>query len=247
MLNAFLWGLVANSSLLLGGLLGLSITFEKRTLGIIMAFGAGTLFSAVAYELMLDSVKISLGTGVTAFGFLFGAAVFFSCDKLIEKFGAGNRKSISATQPSNLAAPLVLAIILDGIPESTVVGLSILQGGTVSIAMLIAVFLSNLPEAIASTTGMKAGSWSPKKILLLWLLIAVVCAFASALGYALLGNASEFWVAFIKAFAAGAILMMLANTMMPEAFNHGGKLTGVFTVLGFALSVAVVLLERGQV
>ena len=245
MLTAFLWGLAANSSLLLGGILGLSLTFGNRTMGIIMAFGAGTLISAVSYELMLDAVKIAQGTGVTAFAFLAGATVFFTCDKLIERFGARNRKSIGATQSSSLAAPLVLAIILDGVPESTVVGLSILQGGTVSVAMLIAVFISNLPEAIASTTGMKAGAWSPKKILLLWLLIAVACAFASALGYALLGNASELWLAFIKAFAAGAILMMLANTMMPEAFNHGGKLTGVFTVLGFALSMAVALLERG--
>jgi len=244
MLNALLWGFAANASLILGGFLGLNFTFSKRSLGIIMAFGAGTLISAVSYELMLDSAKISRGAGVTALAFFFGAAVFFAFDKVIEIFGAKERKAIGATQSSALAAPLVLAIILDGIPESTVIGLGLLQGGTVSVAMLIAVFVSNLPEAIASTTGMKAGAWSPVKIMLLWVSIAVVCACASATGYALLGNASELWVAFIKAFAAGAILMMLANTMMPEAFNHGGKLAGVFTVMGFALSMGLVLLEH---
>jgi ZIP family zinc transporter len=143
-----------------------------------------------------------------------------------------------------MVAPLVLGIILDGIPESTVIGLSILEGGAVSVSMLVAVFISNLPEAIASTTGMKAGAWSSKKILLLWLLIAIVCACASAAGYALMGNASAPSLAFINAFAAGAILMMLANVMLPEAYRHGGKLAGVFTVIGFGLSVGMVLMER---
>jgi ZIP family zinc transporter len=244
MLNAFLWGLIASSSLLIGGLLGIKLSLSKRVLGAIMAFGAGTLISTVAYELILGSVKISLGTGATAAGFLGGAAVFFLCDRGVEKLGARDRKSIDVAQPSSMVAPLVLGIVLDGVPESTVIGLSILQGGTVSVSLLVAVFISNLPEAIASTTGMKAGNWSSKKILMLWLLIAIVCACASGAGYALLGNAPETWLAFINAFAAGAILMMLANTMMPEAFHHGGKLAGVFTVIGFSLSVFMVLLER---
>jgi ZIP family zinc transporter len=244
MLNAFFWGLIASSSLLIGGWLGLKLSLSKQTLGAIMAFGAGTLLSTVAYELILGSLKISLGTGATAAGFLGGAAVFFLCDRAVEKIGARNRKSIEAAQPSSLVAPLVLGIILDGIPESTVIGLSILEGGAVSVSMLVAVFISNLPEAIASTTGMKSGAWSSKKILLLWLLIAVVCACASSIGYVLMGSAPGSWVAFINAFAAGAILMMLANTMMPEAFLHGGKLAGVFTVIGFALSVVMVLMER---
>jgi len=114
----------------------------------------------------------------------------------------------------------------------------------VGVAMLIAVFISNLPEAIASTTGMRAGAWSGTKVMLLWLVIAVVCALAAMAGYQLLGAAPPTMLSFIKAFAAGAILMMLANTMMPEAYCHGGKLAGAFTVLGFAVSVTVVLLER---
>ena len=140
---------------------------------------------------------------------------------------------------------MVLAIVLDGIPESTVIGLGILENGSVSLAMLIAVFVSNLPEAIAGTTGMKSAGWSRTKILLLWLGIAVVCALATVAGFSLFANVSKFWLAFIEAFAGGAILMMLTNTMMPEAYEHGGKAAGIFTVLGFAASVVIILLERG--
>lgn len=244
MLSALFWGLVANASLLVGGLLGLKLNIGKKALGTIMAFGAGALISAVAYEMILGALQASLGTGATAAGFLGGAAVFFFADRGIEKLGARNRKSVDETHPSRMAVPLVLAIILDGIPESAVIGLGVLQGGTVSVSMLVAVFMSNLPEAVASTTGMRAGEWGSKKILTLWLLIAVVCSLSSLAGFALLSDASVAFVAFINAFAAGAILMMLANTMIPEAYNHGGKWAGVFTVIGFGLSVALVLLER---
>jgi len=108
----------------------------------------------------------------------------------------------------------------------------------------VAVFISNLPEAIAGTTGMKASGWSRKKIIFLWLFIALVCAGSTVAGYSLFSNASEHWLAFIQAFAGGAILMMLANSMMPEAYEHGGKMAGVFTVLGFFVSVTVVILEN---
>jgi len=242
--NAFLWGLVATSSLILGGVLGSWLTFGRRTLGVIMAFGAGVLISAVAYEMIFEAVSTGKGTGAIGLGLFVGAFTFFFSDRLIEKFGAGERKAISPTQQSTLVVPMVLAIILDGVPESAVIGLGILENGNVSVAMLVAVFVSNLPEAIAGTTGMKSGGWSRRKILLLWLAIAVVCAFATLAGFSLFAGVSNFWLAFIEAFAAGAILTMLANTMMPEAFAHGGKLAGIFTVLGFAISVMIILLER---
>jgi ZIP family zinc transporter len=245
MTQAFLWALLATSSLLVGGVLALGVKFGERALGAVMAFGAGALISAVAYEMILEALKIAAGTGVTGIGFAIGAATFFLFDQLIGAIGAGHRMDMAAAHQSKLVVPLVLAIILDGVPESAVIGLSTLDG-EVSLAMLVAVFISNLPEAIASTTGMKSGGWSAAKVMLLWLVIALACATASAVGYVVLGTASEYWLAFINAFAAGAILMMLANTMMPEAFNHGGKLAGVFTVLGFAVSVFVVMLERGH-
>jgi ZIP family zinc transporter len=244
MSSAFLWGLIATSSLVLGGLLASWLTLGKRTLGVIMAFGAGILLSAVAYELVFEAVHLAKLTGFPTLGLFVGAFTFFFSDRLIGRMGGSQRMDMDATHQSNLVVPLVLAIILDGIPESVVIGMGLLEGGTVSLAMLVAVFMSNLPEAVAATAGMRSGGWSRGKILLLWLVIAVVCALASVAGYALLGDLSPLWLSFVHAFAGGAILMMLANTMIPEAYEHGGKLTGVFTVLGFAVSVWVIVLEH---
>lgn len=244
MLNALLFGLLATSSLLIGGMIASRFNLGKRTLGIIMAFGAGALISAVTYELVYEAVKMGKGTGFPAFGFFAGALTFFLSDKLIEKFGAKGRGDLEASHSSKLIVPMVLAIILDGIPESIVIGLGIFEGGKVSLAMLVAVFISNLPEAIAGSTGMKAGGWRRGKIQFLWLIITLVCAGASVVGFSLFSQASIEWLSFIQAFAGGAILMMLANSMIPESFEHGRKLAGVFTVLGFAVSVAVVVLEH---
>jgi len=243
-LTAFLWGLVATSSLVVGGLLASWWTPGRRTLGVIMAFGAGVLISAVAYELVFEALQLAKLTGFPTLGFFSGAFTFFFADWLIGRMGGSERTAIEATHQSNLVVPLVLAIILDGVPESVVIGLGILQGGTVSAAMLVAVFISNLPEAVAATTGMRSGGWSRTRILSLWLVIAVVCAAASAAGYGLLGNLSPLWLSFVQTFAAGAILMMLANTMIPEAYEHGGKLAGIFLVLGFAACVWVIVLEH---
>jgi zinc transporter, ZIP family len=242
MMNAFLWGLLATSSLILGGVIGARFNLSKRTLGIIMAFGAGTLVSAISYELIFEAVKLGKGTGFPAFGLFAGAFTFFFSERLIEKLGTHEPIAIGTPKKTNLLIPMVLAIILDGIPESIVIGLGIFEGGTVSIAMLVAVFVSNLPEAIAGTTGMKSSGWGKKKILALWVIIAVVCAFATVAGFSLFSGAS--WLSFIQAFAGGAILIMLANSMIPESYEHGGKLAGIFTVLGFFISVSIVMLEN---
>jgi len=244
MTSAFIWAFVASSSLLFGGVIGSYFSLSRRTLGAVMGFGAGVLVSAVAYELVYESIRLAKLTGVPLMGLFIGAATFFIADNLIGRMGGSGRKAIGASHSSSLVVPLVLAIILDGIPESTVVGLSILDGGSVSIGMLVAVFISNIPESIAGTSGMRTGGWSRGKIMLLWLLIALVCAGAASIGYEVLGNVSPVWLAFVDTFAAGAILMMLANTMIPEAYEHGGKLAGVFTVLGFAAAVAITVWEH---
>jgi ZIP family zinc transporter len=244
MLEALFWGLVATSSLVLGGLIGSWANIGKRTLGVIMAFGAGTLISAISYELIFEAVQHAKLSGIPAFGFLSGAFVFLFAEMFIGKIGAGDRKAIEPAHQSKLIIPMVLAIVLDGVPESMVIGLGILETGAVSMTMLVAVFLSGLPEAIAGTAGMKSSGWSRAKILLLWVVIALVCTGSTVVGYSLFGNASEYLMAFVHAFAGGAILMMLANTMIPEAYEHGGRLAGVFTVLGFGVSVSIILLEQ---
>lgn len=246
MLDAFSWGLVATSSLVVGGLIGCFIPIGNRLLGLVMAFGAGVLISAVAYELVFEAIREGKGTGGPAAGIALGALTFYFADRVISNMGAADRKSIEGAGGAALIVPMLLGIMLDGIPESTVIGLGILEGGTVSLAMLVAIFISNLPEAIAGTTGMKAGGWSTGKILGLWVAIAVLCALFTVAGFALFGGASPFLLAFVNTFAAGAILTMLANSMMPEAFEHGGKLTGLVTVLGFCTAVVVALLETAQ-
>ena len=244
MASAFLWGLLAASSLVLGGLLASWVPLRKRTLGVILAFGAGVLLSATAYELVFEAVRLAEGSGYPALGFFGGSATFFLADQLIDRFSNGQANTDNAAGQSTLVVPLVLGATLDGIPESVVIGLGLVGGGTVSLAMLVAVFMSNLPEAAAGTVGMRSSGWSRTKVFLLWTAIALVCALASAAGYVLLGDLSRFWLSSVQAFAGGAILMMLANSMIPEAYEHGGKLAGVFTVLGFAVSVLVIVFEH---
>ncbi|HSO88007.1 MAG TPA: hypothetical protein VLQ91_15755 [Draconibacterium sp.] len=243
MLNSFLWGLLATSSLVLGGIIASLFSLGKRTLGIIMGFGAGTLISAVSYELVYEAVKLSRGSFYAMYGFFAGALTYYFSDKLLENFGARDHKKNKASIQSNLVVPMVLAIILDGIPESIVIGLGIFEGGAVSMAMLVAVFISNMPEAIAGTTGMKSSGWKKSKITLLWTVIAVVCALSTIAGFSFFSGLSVQWISFIKAFAGGAILIMLANSMIPESYEHAGKLAGIFTIFGFFISVVMVILE----
>jgi len=161
----------------------------------------------------------------------------------IDRRGGSERKSMSGAQEAGTPLAIVLGIVLDGVPESAVLGLTLLQGEGIAFALLAAVFLSNLPEAIAATAGLRLTGWRPRNILALWVLVMLVSALAALAGYGLFGDASPHTVAFVLAFAAGAILTMLADTMMPEAFERGGKLVGLATTLGFGLAFALSVLE----
>jgi ZIP family zinc transporter len=241
--EAFFWGFAAASSLLVGGIVALRFPVGMRTLGLVMGFGSGVLISAVAYELVQEAVTTADGGGAVALGLFSGSAVFFVGDSLIDRYGGADRKKATGAAAGGSALAIVLGIVLDGIPESAVIGLGLLTGEGVSAAMLSAVFLSNLPEAVAATSGLSRSGWSGRNVLLLWLGVAVVSALASLAGFALLDGASADMIAFVLAFAGGAILTMLADTMMPEAFEHGGRLVGVLTTLGFALAFAISALE----
>ena len=243
MVGAFGWGLLAASSLVVGALVALFLRIRVRTIGLIMAFGAGVLISAVAFDLVEVAADTSTGNGALIGGLFAGCLVFFGGDLLIGRFGGGDRKDVSGGQQSGSALAIVLGTVLDGIPESMVIGLTIFQGGEVGAAYLVAVFISNLPEAIGSTTGLATAGWRRSRILWMWVAIALVSGAASAAGYGLFQNASPGVLAFVLTFAAGAILTMLANTMMPEAFDEGGKLVGIATTLGFAVAFAIHLLD----
>jgi zinc transporter, ZIP family len=243
MTSAFLWGLFAASSLVLGGALALLVRIPERVLGLVMAFGAGVLISAVAFELVEEAFETAAGTGSIGLGLAAGALTFFAGDEIIDRMGGDDRKSMRRAPGAGSALALVLGIALDGIPESAVIGLGLLEGMGVSVAVIAAVFLSNLPEAIAASTGLKAGGWNPRRIMALWVFVALVSGLASLLGYALFDSAGPSALAFVLAFAAGAILTMLADTMVPEAYEHGGKLVGLLTTLGFGLAFFLAKLE----
>jgi zinc transporter, ZIP family len=241
--SAFGWGLVAGSSLVIGGAIALRYRIGSLALGLVMAFGAGVLISAVAYELVQEAATTAERNRFVALGLFAGCAVFFAGDALIDRMGGHDRKSSEGRQAAGSPLAIVLGIVLDGIPESIVLGLTLLGGAGVSVAMLAAIFLSNLPEAIAATSGLATAGWKGSRIMWLWVVVALVTALSSLVGYGLFGDASPNLVAFVLAFAGGAILTMLADTMMPEAFEHGGKLVGVFTTLGFAVAFGISALE----
>jgi zinc transporter, ZIP family len=243
MAAAFGWGTLAASSLVIGALIALRFRISLRVIGLIMGFGAGVLISALAFDLVQEAADKAPGSGWAIAGIFAGCLVFFGGDWLIGRAGGSERKDATGSQQSGSALAIVLGTVLDGVPESMVIGLTILQGGAVGVAYLAAVFISNLPEAIASTSGLVSGGWKKARVLWMWVAIALVSGLASLAGYGLFKNASPDVVAFVLAFAAGAILTMLADTMMPEAFEHGGKLVGVVTTLGFAVAFTIHTLD----
>jgi zinc transporter, ZIP family len=240
--EALLWGAVASSSLVLGGMVALRVRIAMLPLGLIMGFGAGVLISAVAYELVEEAFETAADSRV-ALGLACGSLAFFAGDVVIDRMGGGDRKRSQGAPESSAALAIVLGIVLDGVPESIVLGLTLLTGDGVSPAMLAAVFLSNLPESIAATVGLRAGGWRAGSIIGLWLVVTAASGIAAVLGYALLDGASPRTIAFVLAFAGGAILTMLADTMMPEAFEHGGRYVGLAVTGGFGLAFAISELE----
>lgn len=242
MLEAFAAGLFAGSSLVVGAVVTLVRPPSERALGLIMAFGAGVLISAVAYELILEAAEISGGAGIPL-GAAAGALAFFAGDRLIARAGGADRKAVGRTETVGSPQAIVLGTVLDGVPESIVIGLTLVSGGSLSVALFAAVFLSNLPEAMAATSGLAASGVRRGRIVAIWALIAVVCGVAAMAGYGVLGEASARTVAHVMAFAAGAVLTMLADTMVPEAFEHGGAEAGLATTFGFIVSIAIVELE----
>jgi zinc transporter, ZIP family len=246
MAASFGWGALAASSLVIGSIVALLFRINLRTIGLIMGFGGGVLISAVAFDLVEEAAEKSVGTGWTAAGLFAGCLVFFFGDRMIDRLGGGDRKDpTGAEEEGGGGNPLsiVLGTVLDGIPESMVIGLTIYEGGAVGAAYLAAVFISNLPESISSTSGLLASGWQKSRILWMWISIALISGVASLAGYGLFQDSSPETVAFVLTFAAGAILTMLANTMMPEAFEHGGKLVGIMVTLGFAVAFTIHLLD----
>jgi len=239
--GSFLWGAAAASSLLIGALIAMQVRISVRMIGAIMGFGAGVLISAVAFDLVEDSYDLAGGGRAVGFGLLAGCATFAVGNFLIARMGGSQRKDPTGPGEAAQAGALgiVLGSVLDGIPESMVIGLTLVGGQSPGISYLAAVFISNLPEGISSTQGLLTSGWSRVRLVELWLLIVFVSALASLAGYGFLDTASPDVVAFVQSFAGGAILTMLADTMMPEAYEHGGAIVGVVTTIGFIVAYAL--------
>jgi zinc transporter, ZIP family len=243
MAQSFGWGVLASSSLVLGGLIVMRWPIGPRLLGLVMAFGSGVLISAVSFELVEEAFNTSSWQGGVFFGLVAGSVTFFAGDWLLDRAGGDGRKHSGGKQAAGTGPAIVLGIVLDGIPESFVLGLTVLEEGKVSAAFLVAVFLSNLPEAVAATSGLLQAGWARGRVLGLWVLVISISGLSALAGYVLLDGASPTTIAFVLAFAGGAILTMLADTMMPEAFEQEGKLVGIVTTMGFAVAFAISALE----
>jgi ZIP family zinc transporter len=239
MAASFGWGTLAASSLVIGAVVALRLRIGLRAIGLIMGFGAGVLISAVAFDLVEEAIDTQTEHWAVVTGIFVGCGVFFGGDWLIDRLGGEHRKDAGGAQQTGSALAIVLGTVLDGIPESMVIGLTIYQGGAVGAAYLTAVFISNLPESVSSSAGLAAGGWKASRILAMWIGIALISGFASLAGYGLFQHSSSDIVAFVLAFAGGAILTMLADTMMPEAYENGGKLVGVVTTLGFVTALVI--------
>ncbi|HRQ38543.1 MAG TPA: ZIP family zinc transporter [Chloroflexota bacterium] len=228
MLSAIWWGGLAAGSLLIGYLLA-NRGLSNRTIGMIMGIGAGALISAIAYELVPESVLVGRGM---ALAFASGALAFFVGDWLVDHRGGADRKDITGGQTGSGAA-IFIGTLLDNVPESLILGIGLALGGAVNVAFITAVFISNLPEGVAGTVNLAAAGYSRQHIFWMWALLVFVSAASAGFGYLLINRRPELDGLYAQAFAAGAMLTMLADAMMPEAFEHGGKLVGLFTVMGF--------------
>ena len=242
---AAFWGGLAAISLVIGAVMALRLRPSDRITGAVMGFGAGALLGGIAYELVPESLLTDAGWALLA-AFAAGALAFFGGDWLIDQRGGRHRKRIArgangSDDASGMA--IFLGTLLDGIPESLVLGLGLGLGSSVSVAFLAAVFVSNIPEGIAGTSSLISEGYSRRRVYRMWIALVIASAGAAAIGYSLAISVPSIDGRIVQSFAAGAMLTMLADTMMPEAFKHGGKIVGLLTALGFLMAAVLAVLE----
>ncbi len=235
--QAGLWGLLAGGALVIGAAIAWFVAVPPRLIAAVMAFGSGVLISALAFELMEEAYRRG-GLDSTGLGFIGGAAVYTLANWWLARRGARHRKRSGhgrqpLAQDGGSGGAIALGALLDGIPESIVIGLSLLHGGVVSLVAVTAIFLSNIPEGLSSAAGMKGAGRSAAYVFGVWGAIAAVSGAGAWAGYALFRDVSPEWVAATTAVAAGAILAMLADTMIPEAFEQTHDAAGLITAAGF--------------
>ena len=257
-----LFGAVASSALIIGAAIGVRFELPKRLLAMLLAFAAGALITALTFELFQDSYERG-GIWLAAIGLFVGAAVFTGLSALLDRWAQPGRRSkgadeyqgsakldtdaaaqertaTSATTRGAAGLALLAAVTLDGVPENLALGISLTEG-TGGIALLAAIFVSNLPEALVGAASMKEQGRSTLQIIGLWTVCAVLLTLAVLAGAAWLTDTDPSVVSFPLAFAAGAVIASLADTLMPEAFEHGGPAVALSTAAGFVLAFVLSL------
>jgi ZIP family zinc transporter len=227
MLNAFGLGALAQSSLLLAGLVVCWVTVPRRVVGVLAGFGAGAMLAAISFDLIAETEGLDhweLGLWMLA-----GVAIFLLGDRIVEqRFGS---------EGTGGAMGIVVGSVVDGVPESIIFGIQLATGLPVSASFLAAVLVSNIPQAIAPSADLAAAGWGPRRLGRLWLLVVLACGVAAALGYLAANASGDVTGARMAAIAAGGLLAMLTNSLMPFAYERGGELAGAATVVGFCLSL----------
>lgn len=249
MAEAAFWGFIGASSLIVASELAFAFKFSKMVIGLIMAFGVGALISSVAFELVVPALDDADGW-VVAVSMAVGSLVFFFGDRAIANMGGSNRKNPDGNSSEGGSGDdgdgglgIVLGTVLDGIPESAVLGMSLVGGGGVSVALLAGISVSNFPESLGSTVNLVKSGWKNSKIRMMWWAIAGVSAVSAALGFAVVSNVDAATGAVVSAFAAGALLTMIADEMAPEAYERSQIYAGLATVAGFTFALFLTTLE----
>ncbi|NUT33652.1 MAG: ZIP family zinc transporter [Hamadaea sp.] len=234
--NAVLWGALSSAALFIGQALARPMQPFPKATGLVTGFGAGTLLAAVAYELVPEtSFEAGFDLGL---GFLAGALVYYFGDLLIDRRGGRDRQRIAPAAQEGSGVAMFLGALLDGVPESFILGISLAGGGGISVAFVAAVFISNIPQGIAGTASLRAAGYTGRHITAMWTGLTVACGAVAGLGFSLAGAVPDAGL-FASAFAAGAVLTMLADSMIPEAFRTGGNAVGLATVGGYLGAAAL--------
>jgi ZIP family zinc transporter len=235
--EAAVWGLVAASSLIIAAEAAFAFKFSRFVIGLIMAFGVGALISSVAFELVVPALEDAAFWAV-ALAMGGGSLVFFFGDRAIAGMGGGGRKNPARSDDdSGDGLGIVLGTVLDGIPESVVLGMSLVGGSGVSVALLAGIWVSNFPESLGSTINLVRSGWSKSRVRMMWWAIVAVSALSAAIGFLVVNNSDRLTGAVVNAFAAGALLTMIADEMAPEAYERSQIYAGLATVVGFAVAL----------
>jgi zinc transporter, ZIP family len=250
-LDSLVFGFVASSPLLIGCILSLFFKLSEKLISTIMAFGSGVLIATLTFSILVEAFKITHTLPATILGFVLGGISYGIANAILNRKSktkssksgnlATDSKITNSSPPSGKS--LFIGSVMDNIPENAALGITLASGGVINIAFLVAIFVSNLPEGLASTSDMKSAGLRRRNILILWSVAVAIGTLSTTIGYSILSNSSPPIISISIAFAAGAILVMLGETMIPEAFRKESFGKGVALLTGFVIAV---LLTKAQ-